>query len=283
MRTASLLLLLTVFNAGPNTPAMASEKERYMLCLSGRCKTIQEVRLNGSEVLGGPSLSVMVPLDVSKRVRAGLNTLKVRCRPDPDPQGALRVFLERRAPGPKKEKIASLTMTAREGEDRSQESEVAFNIVEDPSCESVLEPSESDRHAIRSLVDGYLAAVRERDIARLRRLFAPALKDESRYRPESSDYYKSCLNHEIAMLGRLAIDCCDSGELELTTDGDRVIASRKDGKPFYAAREPETFDLGKIAGIADDTRSRKPVCLKKTRIFLFKDGDQWRMSLDSGL
>mgnify|MGYP001328401529 CR=1 FL=1 len=283
MRTASILLLLTVFNAGANTPALAAEEERYILCLSGRCKSIQEVRLNGCEVLGGPSLSVMVPLDVSKQMRAGLNTLKVRCRPDPDPRGALRAVLERRAPGPKKEKIASLTMTAREGEVRSLESEVAFNIVEEPGGGSGLKLIESDRHAIRGLVDSYLAAVREHDIAGIRKLFAPALKDESRYRPESSDYYRSCLNNEIAILGRLEIDCYDEGELELSIEGGRVIASRKDGKPFYAARRPETFDLGKIAGIADDTSHRKPVYLKKTRILLFKDGDQWQMSLDSGL
>ncbi|MCA9801197.1 MAG: hypothetical protein KC777_04390 [Cyanobacteria bacterium HKST-UBA02] len=285
MRVASILLLLSVFNAGPITPALAAEKERYMLCLSGRCKSIQEVRLNEFEVLGGPVLSVLVPLDVSKKVRAGLNTLKVRCRPDPDPRESLRVVLERRAPGPKKEKVASLTMSAREGEEKSLESEVAFNIVGDSALEdgAGIKLVDSDRQAIRSLVDDYLKAVREHDIARLRKLFAPALKEESRYRPESADYYKSSLNNEIAFLSRGELDCPESGELELTADGDRVIASRKDAKPFYRSSEPESVDLGKIAGIADDTSSRKPVILKKTRIHIFKDGDRWQMSLESGL
>lgn len=230
-------------------------------------------------------LSVLVPLDVSKKVRAGLNTLKVRCRPDPDPRESLRVVLERRAPGPKKEKVASLTMSAREGEEKSLESEVAFNIVGDSALEdgAGIKLVDSDRQAIRSLVDDYLKAVREHDIARLRKLFAPALKEESRYRPESADYYKSSLNNEIAFLSRGELDCPESGELELTADGDRVIASRKDAKPFYRSSEPESVDLGKIAGIADDTSSRKPVILKKTRIHIFKDGDRWQMSLESGL
>ncbi|MBZ0187890.1 MAG: hypothetical protein K8F91_16710 [Candidatus Obscuribacterales bacterium] len=256
-----------------------------MLCLSGKSRAIEEVRLNGVDVLGGAIQSIDLPVYVSDKLHSGLNTVEIKALPDQ--VESLSLHIERRLPGPKKETLVriSLRPIPAESGQKNLERSAAFNL--DKPEPTPLKLSNKDKSEIVELLGRYLIALKNKDIGRLKKLILPGIKMEARIAPEIAEFYRGTLNREIAILSKcdLTISQPSISETAITTVGERVRVSRLDGKPLFTSNIVDIKIDTPLSAIADSENKdniERHLILKRSSLLFLKDAKSWNMALDTG-
>lgn len=278
-------------------------REYFFLVIQGQGKPVREVQLNGVNVLGGSVQFLSMPINVSNQIKPGLNEVKVRYVSH-ETEGLVTI-MEKRTSGPKRTELAKLVLPPNHSEGKEIVKELAFNVDPAPPPPATIELSQDDRKKILALVENYHAALKSKSAARLKALYAPALKEEQRIFPEGAEFFARVLNKEIALMRRKEIKMGDFliDQIMLEQESDKIRAVRKDRKPMMESNEievevepfwSEIAEDGKDSKAGGKSRSKKQMTVKQpavlakqrlvtTTLSFRRIGGQWHLALPRGV
>ncbi len=259
----------------------------FMVVVKGSADRIDSIFLNDKSVLGGPIRSLQYPLDVTASIKSGLNTLKVVCLNQSDSsdrnKNKLSVVLQRRTSGPKIEMISKIDIPGVHG---IKEYKVDFNTVIEPVSITKNEGlSAQEREDIRSMASRYLNAIKSRDSASLKKLYAAGIQAEKRIRPQVAEAFTQSLASELKMLHRkdLKLTCLPLSEVILKKRGETVYALGKEGHELVKSNVIRITPESAITGLVEegDRSTDLNLRLKKRCLRFRKIKGDWKLVVDA--
>lgn len=269
--------------------------DHYFIIVQGKGMPVREISINGINVLGGSVISLSMPIDVTPQIRLGLNEIKLRYVSHD--QEALVTLMEKRTPGPIRSEILKIELPPKHSAGKEMVKDMAFNVDPAPTPPEKIEITLDDEKTILALIDDYYKALKTKNAARLRGLYAAALKEEQRIFPEAAEFFSKVLNKEIELMKRKEIKMHDfnSNEIMLEQEGSKIKARRKDRKAMMESNEievdvPSIFSEVKETAQNAKKRKKEPVertsakqrLLTTTLMFKKIDG-RWHLALPRGV
>lgn len=283
----------------PETSTKASTAQRvddhYFIIVQGKGMPVREISINGINVLGGSVISLSMPIDVTPQIRLGLNEIKLRYVSHD--QEALVTLMEKRTPGPIRSEVVKIALPPKHSEGKEMVKDLAFNVDPAPTPPEKIEITPGDEKKIHALIDDYYKALKTKNAAKLRGLYAVALKEEQKIFPEAAEFFTKVLNKEIELMKRKEIKMHDfnSSEIMFEQEGSKIKAVRKDRKAMMESNEIEV-DVPSIFSEVKETepnakkQKKEPVertsvkqrLLTTTLMFKKIDG-RWHLALPRGV
>lgn len=224
----------------------------YVLQVKGRALPLKSATIDGVNVLGGPIVSLTLPVNISGFIKKGMNEVKFTYVSDP--KSDLNIVIERRLPGPKSEEVARLVIPADASKGEIAEKSLSFNISSGDESLALLPLSDADKKAILEQFETYYSAVKEHRSDKLLALYKPALDEERKLVPESVRFFEKVLNREAQDVRNPNIQLpeFDKTGLNFEVEGTKVRLFRDGNKALFVSNEIEVqpanvmFEIGPL-------------------------------------
>lgn len=224
----------------------------YVLQVKGRALPLKAATIDGVNVLGGPIVSLTLPVNVSGFIKKGLNEIKFTYVSDP--KSDLSIVVERRLAGPKTEEVARLVIPADASKGEIAEKSLTFNISAGDESLSLPPLSDTDKKAILEQFETYYSAVKEHRSDKLLALYKPALDEERKLVPETVRFFEKVLNREAQDVKNPNIQLpeFDKTGLNFEVEGTKVRLFREGNKALFVSNEIEVqptnvmFEIGPL-------------------------------------
>lgn len=224
----------------------------YVLQVKGRALPLKSATIDGVNVLGGPIVSLTLPVNISGFIKKGMNEVKFSYVSDP--KSDLNIVIERRLPGPKSEEVARLVIPADASKGEIAEKSLSFNISSGDESLALPPLTDNDKKAILEQFETYYSAVKEHRSDKLLSLYKPALDEERRLVPESVRFFEKVLNREAQDVRNPNIQLpeFDKTGLNFEIEGTKVRLFRDGNKALFVSNEIEVqpanvmFEIGPL-------------------------------------
>lgn len=247
-------------------PANSSklDSKAYVLRISGIALPLKSATMSGVNLLGGPILSLTLPVNISGYVKPGLNNLELEYISDP--KSDFTIVIERRTPGPKTEELAKITVPANDSKGVLAKKTLSFNIAKGEETKTITELTEADKKAILSQFETYYNTLKEHKSEKLRQLYKPCLETERKLVPETTKFFEKVVNREAQKVRNpnIELPAIDKEGLAFKIEGDKVRLYRENNKALLLSNEIEVppssvmFEVQPAISTKADTKN-KPV------------------------
>lgn len=215
------------------------DSKAYVLRISGIALPLKSATMGGVNLLGGPILSLTLPVNISGYVKPGLNNLELEYISDP--KSDFTIVIERRTPGPKTEELAKITVPANDSKGVLAKKTLSFNIAKGEETKTITELTEADKKAILSQFETYYNTLKEHKSEKLRQLYKPCLETERKLVPETTKFFEKVVNREAQKVRNpnIELPAIDKEGLAFKIEGDKVRLYRENNKALLLSNEIE--------------------------------------------
>lgn len=225
-------------NSSPTNTTKA-ESKAYVLRLSGIALPLKSATMGGVNLLGGPILSLTLPVNISGYVKPGLNQLELEYISDP--KSDFTIVIEKRTPGPKTEEIAKITVPANDSKGVLAKKTLSFNIAKGEETKTITELTDADKKAILAQFETYYNTLKEHKSEKLKQLYKPCLENERKLVPETTRFFEKVVNREAQKVRNpnIELPTIDKEGLAFKIEGDKVRLYRENNKALLLSNEIE--------------------------------------------
>lgn len=260
--TASASTAQTTSNAASTTK---TESKAYVLRLSGIALPLKSATMGGVNLLGGPILSLTLPVNISGYVKPGLNQLELEYISDP--KSDFTIVIEKRTPGPKTEEIAKITVPANDSKGVLAKKTLSFNIAKGEETKTITELTDADKKAILTQFETYYNTLKEHKSEKLKQLYKPCLETERKLVPETTRFFEKVVNREAQKVRNpnIELPALDKEGLAFKIEGDKVRLYRENNKALLLSNEIEVAPSSVMFEVQPATPAKSSAKAKTTK------------------
>jgi len=260
--TASASTAQTTSNAASTTK---TESKAYVLRLSGIALPLKSATMGGVNLLGGPILSLTLPVNISGYVKPGLNQLELEYISDP--KSDFTIVIEKRTPGPKTEEIAKITVPANDSKGVLAKKTLSFNIAKGEETKTITELTDADKRAILTQFETYYNTLKEHKSEKLKQLYKPCLETERKLVPETTRFFEKVVNREAQKVRNpnIELPALDKEGLAFKIEGDKVRLYRENNKALLLSNEIEVAPSSVMFEVQPATPAKSSAKAKTTK------------------
>lgn len=260
--TASASTAQTTSNAASTTK---TESKAYVLRLSGIALPLKSATMGGVNLLGGPILSLTLPVNISGYVKPGLNQLELEYISDP--KSDFTIVIEKRTTGPKTEEIAKITVPANDSKGVLAKKTLSFNIAKGEETKTITELTDADKKAILTQFETYYNTLKEHKSEKLKQLYKPCLETERKLVPETTRFFEKVVNREAQKVRNpnIELPALDKEGLAFKIEGDKVRLYRENNKALLLSNEIEVAPSSVMFEVQPATPAKSSAKAKTTK------------------
>lgn len=244
---------------------VARESRVYLLKVTGYALPLKSATMGGINVLGGPILTLSLPINISGYIKAGANALELEYVSDKN--RAFTVTIEKRTPGPKTEEVAVLTIPADDSKGQLVKKTITFNIARGDETSTISAVSDADKKAIMDQFETYYNALKEHKSEKIKQLYKTCLDNERKLIPESVKFFEKVVNREAQKVRNTSIELPDFDRegLNFKIEGDKVRLFRDNNKPLLLSNEIEVEPDSVMVEVQQPVKAKAPVVPEKPK------------------